>query len=399
LVVSMHPSEAIRCAKSKRLYGKRIILGVTGSIAAVECLELARELIRHGSDVHAVLSLEAQKIITPCSMVFATGNEAITDLDGWVQHVDLLGNAQDSADLLLIAPCTANTISKIACGIDDTPVTTMATTALGSKIPIIIAPAMHAAMYDNPIVQTNISALKYIGLEFVGPRMDEGKAKVASNEEIVEAVLRRLGKGDYRDRKVLVIGGSSEEPIDDMRVITNRGTGETAVELAKAAYERGAEVELWMGRCSVAIPSYIPTKRFVTVGDLVKLIPAVAHDLVLVPAALSDFAPKRSEGKIPTDTEELDLVLEPVVKVLPLLRKKKVKLIGFKAESGIGESELVAKAEQRLKQHKLDAIVANDLTDVRTGETSVLYITSKGKYVKLTGTKREVADLLLDKAV
>ena len=394
----MHPSEGIRCAKSKKLQGKRIVLGITGSIAAVECVELARELIRHGAEVHAVLSPEAQKIITPCSMVFATGNEVVTDLDGWVQHVDQFGNVQDRADLLLIAPCTANTISKIACGIDDTPVTTMATTALGSKTPIMIALAMHAAMFENPIVQTNISALKYIGLEFVGPRMEEGKAKVASNEEIVEAVLRRLGKGDYQGKKILIIGGSSEEPIDAMRVITNRGTGETAVELAKAAYERGADVDLWMGRCSVHLPSYIPTRRFGSVGDLVKMVPQVSHDLVFVPAALSDFAPKRTEGKVSSESKELMLVLEPVAKVLPLLRKKKIKLIGFKAESGIGESELVVRAEQRLKQHKLDAIVANDLNEVEPGMTSVLFISNKGMYVRLTGTKKEVADLLLDKA-
>jgi phosphopantothenoylcysteine decarboxylase/phosphopantothenate--cysteine ligase len=394
----MHPSEGIQCAKSRKLFGKRIVLGITGSIAAVECLELARELIRHGAEVQAVLSQEAQKIITPCSMVFATGNEVITDLDGWVRHVDLLGNAQDKVDLLLIAPCTANTISKIACGIDDTPVTTMATTALGSKTPVMIALAMHAAMYDNPIVQTNISALKYIGLDFVGPRMEEGKAKVATNEEIVQAVLRRLGKGDYAGTRVLVIGGSSEEPIDDMRVITNRGTGETAVEIARAAFERGADVELWMGRCSVPLPSYIPTRRFVSVADLVKMVPSVSHDIVFVPAALSDFAPKKAEGKISSESEELELVLEPVEKVLPLLRRKKVKLIGFKAESGIGESELVLKAEQRVKQYKLDAIVANDLTEVKPGMTSVLFITNKGKYVRLSGSKRAVADLLLDKA-
>jgi phosphopantothenoylcysteine decarboxylase/phosphopantothenate--cysteine ligase len=393
----MHPSEGIRCAKSRKLYGKRIVLGITGSIAAVECLELARELIRHGAEVHAVLSPEAEKIITPCSMEFATGLEVITEIDGWVQHVDLLGNTEDKADLLLIAPCTANTVSKIACGIDDTPVTTMATTAIGSKTPVIIAPAMHAAMYDNPIVRTNISALKYIGLEFVGPRMEDGKAKIATNEEIVEAVLRRLGKGDLQGKRVLVIGGSSEEPIDDMRVITNRGTGETAVELAKAAYERGAYVDLWMGRCSVPLPDYIPTRRFVTVNDLVKMVPCVSHDIVLVPAALSDFAPKKAEGKLSSDAKGLELVLEPVAKVLPLLRKKRTRLIGFKAESGIGESELVVKAEARLKQYKLDAIVANDLTDVRPGMTSVLFISSKGKYVRLSGTKREVADLILDK--
>jgi phosphopantothenoylcysteine decarboxylase/phosphopantothenate--cysteine ligase len=393
----MHPSEGIRCAKSRKLYGKRIVLGITGSIAAVECLELARELIRHGAEVHAVLSPEAEKIVTPLSMEFATGLEVITKIDGWVQHVDLLGNAQDRADLLLIAPCTANTVSKIACGIDDTPVTTMATTAIGSKTPVMIALAMHAAMYDNPIVQTNISALKYIGLEFVGPRMEDGKAKIATNEDIVEAVLRRLGKGDLWGKRVLVIGGSSEEPIDDMRVITNRGTGETAVELAKAAHERGADVELWMGRCSVPLPNYIPNRRFVTVADLVKMVPGVSHDMVFVPAALSDFAPKKAAGKLSSETKGMELALEPVAKVLPLLRKKRTRLIGFKAESGIGESELVIKAEARLKQYKLDAIVANDLTEVRPGMTSVLFISKKGKYVRLSGTKREVADLILDK--
>jgi phosphopantothenoylcysteine decarboxylase/phosphopantothenate--cysteine ligase len=228
--------------------------------------------------------------------------------------------------------------------------------------------------------------------------MEEGKAKVASKEEIVEAVLRRLGKGDYQGKRVLVIGGSSEEPIDAMRVITNSGTGETAVELARAAYERGADVELWMGRCSVDLPSFIPTRRFVTVSDLVKMVPQVSHDIVLVPAALSDFSPKKAEGKLSSESRELALVMEPVAKVLPLLRKKKIRLIGFKAESGLGESELVVRAEQRLKQYKLDAIVANDLGEVRPGMTSVLFISCKGKYVKLTGTKKEVADLLLDKA-
>ena len=112
----------------------------------------------------------------------------------------------------------------------------------------------------------------------------------------------------------------------------------------------------------------------------------------------SDFAPKKAEGKLSSDSKELALVLEPVTKVLPLLRKKRIKLIGFKAESGVGESELVIKAEQRLKQHKLDAIVANDLSEIKPGLTSVLFISNKGKYVRLTGTKKEVADLLLDKA-
>ena len=130
----MHPSEGIRSAKSRLLEGKRIVLGITGSIAAVECFNLARELIRHGADVQAVMSPEALKLVTPEAMRFATGNEVITELDGRTQHVDLLGSYDDHADLLLIFPCTANTLSKMALGIDDTAVTTMSTIAIGGGV-------------------------------------------------------------------------------------------------------------------------------------------------------------------------------------------------------------------------------------------------------------------------
>jgi phosphopantothenoylcysteine decarboxylase/phosphopantothenate--cysteine ligase len=170
----MHPSESLRGSRSNLLSGKRIVLGITGSIAAVECFELARELIRHGANVQAVMSENAMNLVTPWAMEFATGNEVIDVIDGRVQHVALLGDVPDKADLLLIAPCTANTMSKIACGIDDTPVTTMATTALGSKVPIIVAPAMHITMFTNPIIQQNLERLRQAGVEFLGPRM-EGK--------------------------------------------------------------------------------------------------------------------------------------------------------------------------------------------------------------------------------
>ncbi|MDD1743668.1 MAG: bifunctional phosphopantothenoylcysteine decarboxylase/phosphopantothenate--cysteine ligase CoaBC [Methanomassiliicoccales archaeon] len=395
----MHPSESLRGSSSKALSGKRIVLGITGSIAAVECFELARELIRHGANVQAVMSEEAMNLVTPWAMEFATGNEVIDVIDGRVQHVSLFGNVPDRADLLLIAPCTANTISKIACGIDDTPVTTMATTALGSKVPIIIAPAMHLTMFTNPIIQQNVEKLKQFGVEFLGPRVEGKKAKIADNAEIVTAVQRRLGKNDFQGKRVLVIGGSSEERIDEMRVITNRGTGETAVELARAAYLRGGDVELWMGRCSVPLPAYLPTKRFTTVESLLEMVPAIDQEIVLVPAALADYAPKPQPGKIPSGRKELVLNLKAVPKVLEAIRKKKVKLIAFKAEHGVGEAELVERASSRLNSVPLEMIVANDLHDVKPGETKVIMLRQGGRRSKACGSKASVANDVLDEVL
>jgi len=364
----------------------------------VECVELARELIRHGADVHAVMSKEGAKIITPWSMEFATGNPVTTEIDGRVQHVSLLGDASDRSDLLLIAPCTANTLSKIACGIDDTTVTTMATIAIGSKVPVMLAPAMHASMFENPLVKENIRRLQDIGIDIIGPKMDGKKAKIADVQDIVAAVIRKLGDRSYDGKRVLIIGGSSEEPMDDMRVITNRGTGETAVELAKAAYDMGAEVDLWMGRCTVDIPNHIPTKRFRTVGELIEMIGEIDHDLILVPAALSDFAPLPSSGKMPTDKDRITIQLQALPKVLPLLTGKGSKVVGFKAESGVGDAHLLNKAHICSSNARLDAIVANDLKDVRPGETKVYYIERDDVPVELSGTKSVVCAEIMRKA-
>ena len=395
----MHPTDALRGTKSKTLEGKRIVLGITGSIAAVECFALARELVRHGAQVHAVLSDDAAKLVTPWTMEFATGNPVIEVIDGKVQHVSLLGDTEGKADLLLIAPSTANTISKIACGIDDTPVTTMATTAIGSGTPVMIAPAMHLTMYQNPFVKRNVEKLVDEGIEMVGPRIEGKKAKVAENDEIVAKVIRRIGRRDLVGRKVLVIGGSSEEPIDEMRVITNRGTGATGVHLAMAAFHRGAEVELWMGRCQVPIPSFLAVERFATVEDLLELVKKKGRqDIVIVPAALGDYSPKPSKGKIPSGKAELELVLRPLPKVLEALRPKAKVLVGFKAEHGLEERELVARARKKLSSVPLEMVVANDLKMVDMESTKALIVKPKGKIAKFTGRKSELADMVLDEA-
>lgn len=390
----MHPSEGIRSAKSRLLEGKRIVLGITGSIAAVECFELARELIRHGADVQAVMSPEAMRLVTPDAMHFATGHEVITALDGRTQHVDLLGDYDDHADLLLISPCTANTLSKMALGIDDTAVTTMATVAIGGGIPVLVAPAMHASMLNHPAVRKNMDSLRDMGVEFIGPRMEEKKAKVAPVEEIVASTIRRLGPMDLAGRRVLVIGGASEEPIDDVRVITNRSTGETAVQLAVAAWLRGADVELLSGRMSYPVPSFVTKREFRRVADLLDMVGE--RDVVIVPAALSDYAPAPSEGKVSSSLEALEIKLTPVPKVLPALRPGARFLVGFKAEVGLSEDELLLRARRRLEEHGLDLIVANDLGDVSKGRTKAFILRPDGSHERYEGTKSGLADRILD---
>lgn len=389
----MHPSEEIYCEKSTKLRGKTIVLGVTGSIAAVECFGTIRELIRHGADVRVVMTGEACKIVTPDSLEFACGSRPVTELTGKTEHITMMGTR--SADLFLIYPATANTVSKIANGIDDTPVTSFATVALGSGIPVAIAPAMHDSMYSNPAVKTNLERLESWGVRFIGPRIDGPRAKVASRDEIVAWVFKMLSRNYLQGRCILVIGGRSEEPIDSMRIITNRSSGTMAVELAKRAFERGAEVEMWMGGCSVQLPDYIPTERFETVDDLVGMVDSIDHDVVLVPAALADFSPRsKAEGKIPSE-EGFELDLDPVPKVLPLIRRRCDVVIGFKAESGLSRQDLISRARSRLEKYDLAAVVANDIDVVgRTTTSSILVTPSEER--GLTGTKAEVSDAILD---
>ncbi len=388
----MHPADRIRGAKSAKLQGKTVVLGVTGSIAAVETVKLARELIRHGADVHAVLSKSAMAIVHPNALQFATGHEVDTQLDGSMKYLEMCGT-EGKADLLLIAPCTSNTLSKVANGIDDTTVTTYAVNALGSGVPILIAPAAHETMMDNPAVQENVRKLRALGVEFVEPKREESKAKLADLDEIVARVIRRLGPRDLAGKKILVIAGSTVEPIDDIRIVSNRSSGATGVELARSAFEHGADVELWMGRHEVAVPAWLPMKSFDTTADLATMVDRADADVCLVPAAISDFSPKKRKGKIPSREGALTLDLEPTPKVLAALRKAtKGILVGFKAESGVTPAELKAKAMALLKEADLDLVVANDVAAVRRDATAITVFDRKGRSVTVAGSKSLAAE-------
>jgi phosphopantothenoylcysteine decarboxylase/phosphopantothenate--cysteine ligase len=392
----MHPADHLRGTKSDKLKGRKIVLGITGSIAAVESVRLCRELIRHGAEVDVVMSKDAQTIVHPWSLEFASGRPVTTQIDGRVQHVSLCGDVPDKADLLLIAPSTANTISKIAMAIDDTTVTTFATTALGSGTPVIVVPAMHGTMIKHKVVMDNIRKLKAMGVTVLEPKVEESKAKMPETDYIVASVIAMIGKRDLDGKRVLVIAGATEEPLDDIRVVTNRSSGETGLELAKAAYERGAKVDLWMGRCDVRIPDYLRTTRFSSFRDLETLVRKVKHDIVLFPAAVSDYSPEKIPGKIPSDKERLTLVLKRNPKLIDRIRAK-VK-VGFKALARKSDDQLVQEATKLLKRAKCSFVVANRIEDVKPGITRVMLVHKDGEAGELKGTKLQVVDRVLDAA-
>jgi len=390
-----HPSMEIYCSKGTELEGKRIVLGITGSIAATECFALTRELIRYGATVIPVMTVGAQKLVTPDAMEFASGIRPVTELTGRTEHISLT-SGEDAADLFLIYPATANTISKIANGIDDTPVTSVATVVLGSNIPMAVAPAMHQAMFDNPAVKANIERLESWGVTFIGPRTDGGRAKVASVKETVEWVKRLLSSGDLMGKKILVIGGRSEESMDSMRIITNRSSGQMAVSLVKSAFVRGADAELWMGGCNVDLPDHVPIRRFSSVSDLVLMLDGIDHDAVIVPAALADFTPESVfDGKISSE-KGMSMELKPVQKVLPLISKKCGTVIGFKAESGLSQQELVDRARSRISEYGLYAVVANDIS-VAGKESSDAVIVTAESAEAVSGSKYDVSSAVLDR--
>ncbi|MDR2698596.1 MAG: bifunctional phosphopantothenoylcysteine decarboxylase/phosphopantothenate--cysteine ligase CoaBC [Candidatus Methanoplasma sp.] len=390
----MHPSEEIYCKYSSKLRGKTIVLGITGSIAATECFSVIRELIRHGAKIIPVMTPAAAKLAAPDAIEFAAGMKPIIELTGQTEHVTYLGDPS-AADLFLVYPATANTISKMAQGIDDTAVTSMATTVLGGKIPVAVAPAMHEPMLDNPAVAKNLKTLSDWGVHIIWPHRDGTTARVASKEEIVSWAVKLLSMNDLSGRRILVIGGRSEEPIDSMRMITNRSSGQMAMALAKRAFERGAQVELWMGGCAVPLPDFFKIRRFSAVSDLEEMVETIDHDIVIMPAALADFTPlEKKEGKIPSD-KPFDVKLRPVPKVLPLIRKRCRNVIGFKAESGLSLAELEKKARARMEEYDLMAVVANDIDDAGRSVSSAILVT-RGKSKNITGTKIAVSDEILN---
>jgi phosphopantothenoylcysteine decarboxylase/phosphopantothenate--cysteine ligase len=397
-----HPTLWIEGQRSSSLAGKTIVLGVTGSIGAVRVVELSRELIRNGAEVHAVMTDAARHILHPDALHYATGNPVITELGGRVEHVEFCG-LKGRADLLLIAPATANTIGKIAYGIDDTTVTSFATTALGSGMPLMLVPAMHESMYRHPAVVENIIKLKSWGVSIVGPKLEEGIAKIASNEEIVLEAERALGRKSLENRKVIITSGSTAESLDPIRILTNRASGKTGRELALEAYRSGADVTL-VHRDQLGLSGigeiFVESAAEMTDAVLSEL--KKGYDVLISAAAIADYTAEPSPEKIKSGGE-LVLRLKPTRKLIKECREKypDLVIIGFKAETGVEKEELLRRATATLEGSKLDLIAANDVGKGGMGtEENELYllVREKGEPRHISGNKRKLAASILEEA-
>jgi phosphopantothenoylcysteine decarboxylase/phosphopantothenate--cysteine ligase len=386
---------------SDTLSKKTIVIGVTGSIAAVRVVDLIRDLMRRGAEVHAVATSASQQILHPYALQYATGHDVITEITGQVEHVQFCG-VGGKADLLLIAPATANTIGKMACGIDDTPVTTFATTALGSGKPVAVVPAMHEAMYRHPAVLRNLETLQSMGVTLIDPRLEEGKAKIADNLTVVREVERLLGPADLTGRRIVITSGSNAETIDPIRILTNRASGKTGIALALEARRRGAEVTL-VHRFIQEIPVHqVYAESAMQMRDAVLAEVGKGCDALISAAAVADYTLDPQAEKIKSG-QELVLRLMPTQKIIKTVREAypHLKIVGFKAETGVTDEELVLRAKNSMQGADLDLVVANDVArgGMGTDDNRVLIIDRLAMRKVAEGKKGLIAKMIMDALV
>ena len=390
-----HPSLDIVNSSGVELSGKKIVLCVAGSVAAYKAIELARLLMRHGANVTCVTSSAVTKLVQPDYFKWATGNEVITKLTGELEHIRLADYNQ--ADLIVVYPATANTLGKLANGIDDTPVSTVLTVGFGSKIPILMCLAMHASMYDNIAVKKNIEFLKN-KIDFQKPQMIEGKAKAPEPEDVLDHILKKYGLSSVlKDKKILMTAGPTIEYIDPVRVITNQSSGKTGVLLASELISAGSKVTLVYGPGIEKPPRGAKVIRVLTskeMFDVVKQEMKKKFDVVIMAAATADYTPENpSKKKIKSGQERIKISLKKVPKIIDQIKKyqKNVILVGFKAEVNLSKNDLIRVAKQKLQDSKADMIIANDIGSTRykkNPENNEVFIIDSGK-VRSSGWKKK----------
>lgn len=389
------------------LKGKNIVLGVTGSIAAFKSVELASKLTQAGALVDVIMTRAALEFVTELSFRSLTHRPVVTDMfdpasELSVEHVALA----ERADVVVIAPATANTIAKIAVGIADEMLTA---TVLATRAPVIIAPAMNVNMYENPVTQENLAKLKARGYVIVGPGYGRlaceavGQGRLVEIEDIVGTIRQVLGReGDLAGKRVVVSAGGTQEPIDPVRIITNLSSGKMGYAIAEAARDRGASVTLVSAPTALRAPAGI---HLVSVTAAIQMKEAIAQavgdaDVLIMAAAVADYRPQaRAEMKIKKASEPLTLELVPNPDILAEVQGDFLR-VGFAAES----QNLVGNALDKLRRKRLDLIVANDITAPGCGFAAdtnrVVIIDRLGKVEELPLLlKSEVADRILDRVV
>ncbi len=389
------------------LKGKHIVLGVTGSIAAYKIASLASMLVKKQADVTVIMTRNATNFINPITFESLTGNRCLVDtfdrnFEFQVEHVSLAKRT----DVFLVAPASANVIAKAAHGIADDMLTT---TLLACQCPKIFAPAMNTRMYQNPIVQDNISTLKDYGMEVVVPASgylacgDTGEGKMPEPEVLYESVLRALVPKDLAGKKVLVTAGPTQEKLDPVRYISNHSTGKMGYAVAAAAVRRGANVTLVSGKVELTPPMGVQVVPVVSASDMAQAVKdaAAKQDIIIKAAAVADYRPAvAADEKMKKKEGELSVSLKRTEDILSWLgenRRAGQILCGFSMET----EHLLENSRAKLEKKKVDMIVANHLRQEGAGfgtDTNVVTLITKDGTEELPLlSKEEVADRLLDR--
>ncbi len=388
------------------LRGKHIVLGVTGSIAAYKIASLASMLKKKKADVTVIMTRNATNFINPITFESLTGNKCLVDtfdrnFQYSVEHVALA----KLADVVMVAPASANVLAKAAHGLADDMLTT---TLLACECPKLFAPAMNTRMYRNPIVQDNIKTLQNYGMEVITPATgylacgDTGEGKMPEPEFLLECIVKALQPDDMQGIKVLVTAGATREKIDPVRYITNHSTGKMGYAIARAAMMRGADVTLVTGQTELTPPPGVHTVKVVSAADMADSVKARAEeqDIIIKAAAVADYRPKHSaDEKIKKKDGDLTLELERTEDILGYLGEHKRKgqfLCGFSMET----ENMIENSRKKLEKKHLDLIAANNLKQAGAGfgtDTNIVTLLSENDMAELPlMSKEEVADALLD---
>ena len=389
------------------LKGKTIVLGVTGGIACFKAAALASLLVKQHANVQVIMTENATKFVTPLTFEQLTGQKALTDtFDRNFQHsVEHIAVA-DRADLVLIAPATANIIAKLAHGIADDMLTT---TVLACDCPKAIAPAMNTRMYENPVTQDNLAALRRYGWEVAEPASGhlacgaEGKGRLPEPEQLLELCLHAVAREkDLRGKRVLVTAGPTREALDPVRYLTNRSSGRMGYAIAKAAARRGAEVTLVSGPTALPRPGYMEIVDVESAQEMYEAVTSRAPDMdiIIKAAAVADYRPADvAEDKIKKKDGDLSIPLERTLDILAALGQNKREgqfLCGFSMET----RDLIENSRKKLTKKNLDMVAANNVKVEGAGfgvETNVLIlITAEGEKELPLMSKDAAADALLD---
>ena len=389
------------------LKGKTVVLGVTGSIAAYKMANLTSMLTKLHCDVHVIMTKNATNIINPITFETLTAHKCLVDtfdrnFNYNIEHVAL----GEKADVVLVAPASANVIGKMAAGIADDMLTT---TLLACKCRKIVAPAMNTNMYENPIVQANLKKLKEFGMEVIEPASGmlacrvEGKGKLPSEDVLLEYILREIQfEKDMTGKKVLVTAGATQEAIDPVRYITNHSTGKMGYALAKIAMRRGADVTLVTAPTNLPAPMFVDVVPVVSAQDMFEAVKerAPQMDIIIKAAAVADYTPFFvSDEKIKKKDGDVSLPMKRTTDILAYLgehRRPGQFICGFSMET----EDLVENSKQKLQKKKADLIVANNLRDEGAGfgtDTNVVTLVMEEGIVELPCmSKEQVAEVILD---